>query len=126
MHLLVSGQHRDCTLYLIGCNESRSVCFWLILSTCIPMQPFTQEFVLEFASWTSVQFVCCAQALSCSDNLTDSQLSDVVPASALNSSSICKACNALCTLVGQENKNFQITVKMVVGNVAYLHTEDVS
>jgi len=90
------------------------------------MQPFTQEFVLEFASWTSVQFECCAQALSCSDNLTDSQLSDVVPASALNSSSICKASNALCTLVGQENKNFQITVKMVVGNVAYLHTEDVS
>jgi len=46
------------TTILIGCSKTRTV--QLVLSTCIPMRPFT----LEFANSSSVQFTCCKQAFT--------------------------------------------------------------
>ena len=44
---------------LIGCSETRTVSARLVLNTRIPMRPFT----VDFANWSSVQFMGCEYAL---------------------------------------------------------------
>ena len=53
--VLASGLH----YVFIGCSKTRTVSARLVLNACIPVWPFTSEFM----NWSSVQFRCCEQTL---------------------------------------------------------------